>query len=312
MTNAQEPFLYTGLPSRNIPRNVTHVKVDPTVKVIGDGPAFYYWRRLIIVELNEGLEWIDEGAFQDCTSLTSIRIPSTVKEIGLEAFMGCRQLKTVELLEGLESIGKYAFAECTSLRRIIIPSTVKQISGEAFRNCNSLEAIEFCDAIEQLVHEVSLPWWNHGVLGASLRTYSFLAQFNIPARMEQIKVGVWRKNIHNMLQRIPEELKDSDNDDDSEYWEEWDDDEVGDDDEEGDIEEEEVFFNSIKSQLFNYEHLQEVAPLLELTLWKLKIMEQSNGGISNVENDVKLECRVNSLSMFSIIFPNVISFLVVE
>jgi hypothetical protein len=59
---------------------VTHIKVDPAVKEIGE-KAFDGCHQLINVELNEGLEQIDDKAFRWCTSLESIIIPSTVKWI---------------------------------------------------------------------------------------------------------------------------------------------------------------------------------------------------------------------------------------
>jgi hypothetical protein len=40
-------------------------------------------------------------------------------------------------------------------------------------------------------------------------TYSFLAKDNIPARLGAIKVRVWKENIHNILQRTPKVLKDN-------------------------------------------------------------------------------------------------------
>ncbi len=60
--------------------------------------------QLMRVELNGGLERIERGAFEDCSSLESIRIPSTVKCISIGAFFVCHHLRNVELLEGLESI----------------------------------------------------------------------------------------------------------------------------------------------------------------------------------------------------------------
>ncbi len=240
------------------------------------------------VELHEGLKRIDERAFQGCSSLERIRIPSTVKKISKYAFDGCNQLINVELLEGLERIEYKAFHECTSLTSIRIPSTVKEISGRAFEKCNNLEAIEFCNETEQFVDEVPLPWWNHGVSKASLRTYSFLVRCNILARLGTIQVQKWKINIHDMLQRIPEEVfKEV-------KYRDWD----------------EPHFGSIEHRLSEYKQAQEVAPFLELALWKAKMTEQSNGNLIN--DDAKMLCRIDSLSMFSIIFPNVISFLFEE
>ncbi len=36
MDSDDEPFLYIGQPRKDIPRNVTRVKVDPAVKKIGE------------------------------------------------------------------------------------------------------------------------------------------------------------------------------------------------------------------------------------------------------------------------------------
>ena len=103
MTNEQKAFLYTGQSHYNIPRNVTHVKVDSSVKMIGEW-AFLICSQLSIVELREGLEVIGKVAFHCCTSLERITIPSSVRVVGGRAFEGCTQLKIVKLCEGLERI----------------------------------------------------------------------------------------------------------------------------------------------------------------------------------------------------------------
>ncbi len=193
----------------------------------------------------------------------------------------------VELLEGLERIDCRAFGHCTSLTSIRIPSTVNYIRENACSRCERLLAIEFSDEIGQFVDEVPLPWWNRGVSKASLRTYSFLARFKVLARLGTIQVQKWKENIHNMLQRIPEEDSRNNMEADDKVWDD--------------------NFDSIEHRLSDYEQAQEVAPLLELALWKVKIMEQWNGNLIN--DDAKLLCRIDSFSMFAIIFPNVISFL---
>jgi hypothetical protein len=281
-------------------KSLTSITIPSTIKEIGE-KAFSGCEQLVNVELNEGLEEIRRLAFWCCRSLTSIRIPSTVGGIGMQAFGNCNQLMNIELCEGLRGIEYVAFADCTSLQSIVIPSTVKQIADNAFKDCDSLEAIEFCDEIEQLVNEATLTWWNQGVSEVSLRTYSFLAEDNIPARLGTLKVRVWKKNIHNLLQRIPEKLQnnDSSNDSDDDSYESDDDEEIND------------YFDSIESRLAYYIYLQEIAPFLELALWKVKLTEQqSNGNL--IDDDTKMLCRIDSISMFAIIFPNVLSFLSVD
>ena len=248
-------------------------------------------------------------------NVTHVRMCSTVPSIDSNTFWTCSQLTNVELNEGLKQIDKWAFSDCTSLQSIIIPSTVKFIHNKAFDDCTSLVAIEFCEEIEQFMneHELFLPRWNRGVSEALLRTYSFLARRNIPARLDTLKLQTWKLNIHEMLQRIPEEWKDDDVDNDADAYYKYEEEEDNEEDNDSEDEEEEdnigqKFFDVIESRLANYEHLQDVvAPILELALWKSKMSEQLNS--KGVDTQMKLQCRYNSLSMVSIIIPNALSFL---
>ncbi len=104
----------------------------------------------MIVELNDGLEQIEQMAFGECTLLTSIVIPSTVKVIGGLAFAECSQLRNVELCEGLEQINNWAFQECSSLERIRIPSTVTWIGEGAFAGCSQLRNVELHEGLKRI------------------------------------------------------------------------------------------------------------------------------------------------------------------
>lgn len=97
-------FLYMGQDRSEIPRDITHARVDPSVNVIGE-KSFDNCKQLVEVEFCEGLEEIGFRAFSYCTSLTKFKVPSTVKKIGAEAFCNCEQLVEVELCE-LEQIGQ--------------------------------------------------------------------------------------------------------------------------------------------------------------------------------------------------------------
>ena len=90
------------------------------------------------VYLLDGIITIEERAFADCTSLTSINIPETVTRLGDNAFSGCESLETVVLNEGLREIGAGAFANCSSLKEIIIPASVTKIDESAFDGCDEL------------------------------------------------------------------------------------------------------------------------------------------------------------------------------
>ena len=47
------------------------------------------------VEVPEGVETIADGVFKGMAWLLSVKLPSTLKKIGLSAFKGCRQLREI-------------------------------------------------------------------------------------------------------------------------------------------------------------------------------------------------------------------------
>jgi len=62
---------------------------------------------------------IADGAFEDCTSLTTIDIPDNVKSIGNFAFWGCSNLFSVTIPNSVTSIGSHAFNGCYGLVNVI-------------------------------------------------------------------------------------------------------------------------------------------------------------------------------------------------
>ena len=100
--------------------------------------AFAYCKYLEQIELPEGLTKIGQGCFVGCGSLTSIKIPSTVRAIDECVFQDCHSLERVELHEGPTSIGASAFINCGALNEITLPSSLRSIGNGAFWNagCN--------------------------------------------------------------------------------------------------------------------------------------------------------------------------------
>jgi len=121
---------------------------------------------------------IDKSAFEDCTGLKSIKIPSSIKSIGLDAFDGTSALTAVHISDiaawcnitfadhfsnplsyahhlytdgkeitdlvipsSVTSIGGYAFYRCSGLKSIIIPNGVTTIGVSAFYGCSGLTTI---------------------------------------------------------------------------------------------------------------------------------------------------------------------------
>ena len=76
---------------------------------------------------------VGDSLFEDCSSLTNIEFPKTIKKIGNKSVKGCSSLKKIKLPETLEEIGNSAFEGCTSINSIEIPINVKKIGQNAFK-----------------------------------------------------------------------------------------------------------------------------------------------------------------------------------
>ena len=75
---------------------------------------------------------IRSSAFQNCSSLISIEIPTSVTSIGDSAFYGCSRLTSITIPAGVTSIGYSAFYGCSSLISITLPFVGATLNGTSY------------------------------------------------------------------------------------------------------------------------------------------------------------------------------------
>jgi len=84
-----------------------------------------------------------KDAWTGNTAITSVTLPSTVTEIGENAFKGCTGLASINL-ENVHVIGANAFNGCTSLTSIEVGS-LNDLHYSSFMGCSSLETVKIGD-----------------------------------------------------------------------------------------------------------------------------------------------------------------------
>ena len=96
---------------------------------------------------------IDDYAFYNCYSLTSIQFPNTIVEIGFRAFNSCRSLTQLVLPNSVKTIGDRAFSDCFSLTSFTFPSSLEDTSVGGFNGCEALTAITVPEGITTINEE---------------------------------------------------------------------------------------------------------------------------------------------------------------
>ena len=175
-----------GLTSFTLPNSVTKIGVDPfcdcssLTSPVYNAHYFAYmppsYRGAYTIPI--GIKQIVDGAFYECTGLTTVTIPNSVTSIGWGAFMGCIGLTSVTIPNSVTSIGDWVFDGCTGLTSPVynahcfaympstyrgaytIPSGIKQIAGSAFEDCTGLTSISIPSSVTTIG-----AWAFHGCKG---------------------------------------------------------------------------------------------------------------------------------------------------
>ena len=149
------------------------------------------------IEVAEGVTRIPSWEFTHCKNLLTVKLPSTLVEIGDCAFSMCRQLHSINIPDGVTDLGFNTF-DYTSIESITIPDTIKVLQDNIFRHCGKLKdvhlgmglttiednAFEGCSSLKS----ISLP---NGI--KSIGSYAFahctnLQSFNIPRSAQSLGV----------------------------------------------------------------------------------------------------------------------------
>lgn len=90
-------------------------------------------KALTSVTFLDGVTFIEDSAFYDCSNLNTITIPNSVTEIKYSAFNNCRNLKSVSISDSVTYIGDVAFNDCTSLTELTVSESNKAF--KSYENC---------------------------------------------------------------------------------------------------------------------------------------------------------------------------------
>ena len=101
----------------------------------------------------DNLDNWDKDAFCDCSGLTEVIIPNSVKRIAGHAFLRCTSLKSVFIPDSVNEIGLWAFGQCSALSEIHLSNNLTNVQQEVFEGCPNIEKI-YCSQMSEIFLEL--------------------------------------------------------------------------------------------------------------------------------------------------------------
>ena len=134
-----------GTNSTPVGKGCSGVALPSTIEAINPY-AFSGLNTLQAISINgNSLQTVGNSAFENCTSLKSIKI-GTVLSVGNNAFKGCTSL-TSATLPACTSVGDSAFEGCSAMTAYKISSYATKIGSNAFKSCTKLAKAYIPDTV---------------------------------------------------------------------------------------------------------------------------------------------------------------------
>ena len=163
--------------------------------VIGDY-AFSDCSSLTSLTLPSSVTSIGGHAFEKCSGLTSLTLPSSVTSIGEFAFRYCSGLTSLTIPSGVTTIDYYAFADCRGLTSLTLPSSVTSIGGHAFAWCSGLTSLTLHSSVTSIgdyafawcsgLTSLTLPSSVTSIGGHAFESCSGLTSLTLPSSVTEI------------------------------------------------------------------------------------------------------------------------------
>lgn len=178
---------------------------DGSVTEIAD--SAFYCCNLTSVTIPEGIVKIGKSAFallkrrHDPTDgMISVKLPSSITEIGDRAFDGRDGLASINLPLGIEEISESAFSQC-AFTSIKIPPSVTKIAESAFGYCKKLKSIEFSSKVKEIgkwafagcecLTEIKIPTGVKTIKEGAFAGCNQLKVIEIPGKRTRLSVTVF-------------------------------------------------------------------------------------------------------------------------
>ena len=137
--------------------SVTYDRRNPMHTNINSGTTNDYYKGVVTIPSTITVDGktmpvtaITEYAFMNCTGLTKVVIPASVKSIGTMAFYNCTALEEVTIQGDLTEIPDYCFYNDKVLKSFTALGKVTRIGAYAFARCSNLTSMKVPEGVKTI------------------------------------------------------------------------------------------------------------------------------------------------------------------
>ncbi len=141
LTSATMPASMTAIPDEIFYQDRQLADITLPTAFVTVGNRAFAQTAITTMQLPTTVKEFGVGAFSNCSQLTNMVIPESVTELSTSLFEGCSVLTSVSLPSTLEKIANRSFYNCPSLESVVLPATIKTIGAGAFNSCSKLMSV---------------------------------------------------------------------------------------------------------------------------------------------------------------------------
>ena len=164
-------------------------------KVLGIGEmAFYQCNEIQQVIIPEGVKYLKGGAFAECSNLKTIKLPTTLENIGVR-----KSYSLLHAMDYINSLGVKGIFEGTAISEIDLPNSIMEIPANCFSGCKELRKVQFPDNLKLIGY-------------SAFRNCKKITEIQLPVSVEEIGSGAFsgctklsNVELNEGLERIEEE-----------------------------------------------------------------------------------------------------------
>lgn len=125
------------------------IKFDADVTQLGSH-AFDGCSTLVTMSIPTTVTDIQTYAFYNCTGLVEFDIPDTVTTLGGHVFHKCTALKYINVGLGVTLLPTYMCHSCSSLVRVNVPDSITRINSYCFYGCSALQRFTIPNSVTNI------------------------------------------------------------------------------------------------------------------------------------------------------------------